>query len=148
MGLNDLIDESNQTSEAERQYRSFSYHKYEERVEEWVDELQSEFPEEVQVDFVEISTRMRKSSAKAYWRGEHQYLRVAEWSVEKYDDEYLKEIVLHEMVHLYFRQIGKGEVDDNSRLFNWVLGQVGADLSGTSPGHWKHDIMEEFKEQE
>lgn len=146
MGLKDLVDESEQVSDVESRYRSFSYHPYEEKIEEWVDELQQRFPEEVQVDFVEVSTRMTKTQAKAYFRDEGQYLRVSERFVDTEDDEYLKQIVLHEMVHLYFNQIGKPEVSDNNALFNWVLGAVNADMSGTSPGHWKYEIMEDFME--
>lgn len=124
--------------------KAFGYHPRNEELQELVDELQSRFPEKVQVDFIEVSTKMTKTWAKAYRSSGTQYIRVAEHFIEEYGDDkdMVKRAVLHEMVHLWFYQNGYGDISDNDALFNWALGMVGADISGYGPNHleWR-DII-------
>lgn len=146
MGLDDISPETT-VSESQHKDRAYPPHEYEERLWEWVDGLQDRFPEEVQIDFIEVSDRMTQAQAKGYCkeRGTVLYIRIAERVIENEDDEYIKTILLHEMVHLWFYQNSWFDVGDSDPIFNWVLGAVGADLSGSGQGDWQHTIMEKFR---
>lgn len=143
MGLKDLVEEEN--NHGKRQYPE---HPREEEFLEWIDEFQDRFPEEVGVDFLEVSPRMTKTWGYAYYREDSQYIRLSEYLVKNCPDSTIKRVILHEMVHLYSHQIGYGELTERDPLFTWVLGRVGAHVSGYSPsGQEWNDVVEPFLEE-
>lgn len=144
MGLGDFSEIPNQ-SDAERKYRTYPIHEYQDKLDNMVDELQERFPQEVEVDFIEVSPEMTRTWGYTYYKsGGIKYIRIAERLLSK-PDEQVKMVVLHEMVHCYMHQIGYGDVSDNDDLFEWVLGRVGAHSSGRpfDADDWK-DIAEPF----
>lgn len=142
MGLQDLNGMDNHG-----QNRAYNKHPEEEKFQDWLEELDSRFPDEIECAFVEISPRMTKYCAKAYYDREknENYIRIAEKTVENQPEWYQKLVLLHEMVHIWFEQNGYGDVNDSDAIFNWVLGYVGADVSGTGPGHdYYENIIHRF----
>lgn len=140
MGLDQFKTENSNNS-------YYGSHPADEKLNDWMDELQDRFPEPVDVEFVEVSTKMTKSHAKAYYdegSGE-KYIRIAEFIVEDYDEQYQKKVLLHEMVHIFFYQ-RRIRHTDSSWLFLWVLGRVGADHGKTGPGGDDYEVMKEFYE--
>jgi len=147
MGLNDIVPEEQQQSNAEESYRQYSVHEYEDTLIGWIDELQDRFPEEVQVDFIEVSPEMTSTHGYAYRKpGGIQYIRIAEFVTEDYPQWYQKMVVLHEMVHMFMYQRGMDDVSDGDPLFEWVLGTVGADVNGLGPEttEEKYEVMADF----
>lgn len=134
MGLGEFTNQGDLTV-AEQHFRTYPTHEEEEKFEKMVEELQSRFPEEIRVDFIEISPKMTRTDGYAYFRDRDgvscQYIRIAEKALD-YPDYYQKMIVAHEMVHIYCNQKGYGDVSDGDRFFEWILGRVCADINGTS----------------
>lgn len=132
----------------ENRFQQYPSHPDDGRINRMIEELQQLFPEEVRIDFVEVSPRMTKTHAMAYWRkrdGEYtQFMRVGEHYTDV-DDEELRRTVLHEMVHLFCYQNGYTDLSERSVIFTWLLGQLGASLSGIpeSSQKWK-DLAKPF----
>lgn len=147
MGLGNFTPDKETTSKS--RFKSYGYHPMNDTLQKWIDELQCRFPEEVRVDFVEVSPEMTRTDGYAYWKkrdGQHyQYIRIAEKAIEKYSDNHLKRILIHEMCHCYCFQKGYPDVSDSNRVFSWILGRVKADISGYSQscGEWE-DLVEPF----
>lgn len=133
----------------QKDYGYYSYHEYDDTLQEWADEMESKFPGGLEYEYIEVSPKMSKYQAKAYFpQGEPNYIRVAEDTVDNYSDEYIKMILLHELVHIWMSNNGHGHISDGDKVFNWVLGMVGADVSGEGPGTRGYKIMMEFLEHE
>lgn len=138
MGLGEFTNDT-----AENSY--YASHPADDKLNEWLDEFEEKFPEPIDVEFVEVSRKMTKSHAKAYWDAEsgEKYIRIADFVLEQFDEEHQRRVLIHEMVHVYMYQNGYN-YSDHDDIFTWVLGRVGADISGIGPGHEQHDIMMEF----
>jgi predicted SprT family Zn-dependent metalloprotease len=84
----------------------------------------------------------------AYWRerdGEYtQFMRVGEHYTEV-DDETLRRTVLHEMIHLFCYQKGYRDLSERSVMFTWLLGRLGASVSGIDQDNKKwQDLAKPF----
>lgn len=142
MGLDDIVPDDVPDG---NHYRQYPHHPAEDRLEEWADEAQEKFPEEVEYDFIEVSPEMVRTHGFAYYKPDgSKYIRIAERVVERYPVHYQRLVLIHEMTHIFFKQRNMEEYSDGSRLFNWVLGRVGADLNGVGPGTEEYDLMLEF----
>lgn len=131
MGLGDIIDQTDNHSG-----RAWPDHGRQEELEDWMDELSQEFPGEVRVDFIEVSPQMTKCYAKAYWdeksKERDRYIRVSKDFFENHSDDRVKAVILHELVHIWFFQEGYTSVTERDERFTYVLGAVGAHVSGVS----------------
>lgn len=131
MGLSSLLDE--ETGETKRHPdRAYSPHPIEDELWDVFREYEERFPEEIECDFIEVSPKMTKHQAKAYY--DHQkgirYIRVSKDYLEKTDHHRLRDTMLHEMVHLYTYQKGyAGDTSDGSHMFKWLCGAVGAPIN-------------------
>lgn len=142
MGLDDALDANREGCDNGGYY---GYHEFNPKLNEWVEELKPRFPEPLNLDYIEVSPNIDKVQARAHYdEGGDHYIRVAEKLFWEYNDPYIKEIVAHELLHVWMYSNGY-RYDDSDRLFNWLLGYVNADLSGTGPGYEEHRIMEEFR---
>lgn len=125
-------------------------HEKDKMLQEMLDDLQDEFPEEIRCDFIEVSRGMERCSAKAYYRegGKSIYIRFADWYVESRDEEKIRKTMLHEMVHLYIYQKGYSSISDGSDMFKWICGQVGAGINQVSRDtpRW-NDLAKPFLEE-
>jgi len=87
------------------------------------------FPEEVQVDFVEVSPNMENYAGKAFkkYKGGERYLyiRISEHWLEQWSDQRVYRMVKHEMAHIYVWQNGFEDISDAQHMFTWLLGRVG-----------------------
>lgn len=132
MGLGDIVDEYESHNG-----RAYPDHERQEELEEWLEELSEAFPEDLHVDFIEVSPKMTKYDAKAYWdkasEDRDRYIRVAKSSMENYTDKQIKALILHELCHIWFYQKGHHDVTEKDERFTYVLGAVGASVSGV--GH-------------
>jgi len=146
MGLDQF--KQTETAAGAARFRTYGQHDREDQLNEWADQLQEHFPEEIRIDFIEVSPEMTKHDAKAYWRkrdGEQfQYMRVAEHFLNKSDDRIILTL-LHEMCHLYLYQKGYTDVTERHVMFTWLLGRVGASVSriSTDSEMWQ-DVAEPF----
>lgn len=132
MGVEDLIPE--RIPDKGAQFKTYGYHPKEDVLYDWADELQERFPEEVRIDFIEVSPEIESYRAKAYWRprgGElYQFIRFAQFYVEDAPDWRIYRTLLHEMVHLYTYQKGYSEdVGDTTPIFTWLCGRVGTHIN-------------------
>jgi len=148
MGLDDFT--TNATTES--LYKSYNLEELDERLEEIVENHQDRFPYEVRVDFIEASPELKSHAGKAYYRnkgdGVHRYIRIKEW-VARQDNMYTVRVVLHEMVHIYFYQLGLTNISDGDKLFEWVCGRVMADISGVRENNNSfHQAIKPFLEEE
>lgn len=148
-GMDELIEAEGGLVE-EHHYRAYPKHDYEDKLWRWFNELEERFPCEVECDFIEVSPRMTKYNAKAYWRTDpqSQFIRVAKFYIDEEPDENIRETILHEMVHLYTYQEGfANSVNDASRIFTWICGQVGVKINQvpTRSAEWRH-LAEPFIE--
>lgn len=141
MGLGNF-KKSGGTSEVEK-YRQYGHREYNLELESMVDELQEQFPEEIEVGFIEVSPEMTKTQGFAYYKPEGNYIRIAEKVIESHSRDQIKRAVAHEMVHLWMHQIGREDISDEDRIFNWALGVVLADVSGY---HQNSQIWEDIAE--
>ena len=142
------LDEFSMGGSIESRFQQYPSHPDDGRINRMIDELQEEFPEEVRIDFVEVSPRMTKTYAMAYWRerdGEYtQFMRVGEHYTEV-DDETLRRTVLHEMIHLFCYQKGYRDLSERSVMFTWLLGRLGASVSGIDQDNKKwQDLAKPF----
>jgi len=150
-GLNDLLEEHGGITQ-ENQYRYYPYHEFEDTLWEWFEELENRFPIELRCSFIEISTRMSRIYAKAYYRdhGETIFIRFSKSYIEENPDWRIRQTLLHEMVHLYTYQIGfHEEISDGSVIFKWLCGQVGANVNQVRQNSqkWK-ELAEPFLDKE
>lgn len=148
MGLDDFAEEATTTSE----YKQYNLTELDNRLEEIVDNHQDRFPYEIRVDFIEASPELTKHAGKAYYKDDgnkrHQYIRIKE-SIARDDDMQTVRIVLHEMVHVYFYQLGLKDISDGDKLFEWVCGRVMADISGVyEESNTFHQAIKPFLEDE
>lgn len=126
MGLDDF------QSKKEKGYKQYGYHEYNEWLENLVKQFQEKFPIELDIEFVEVSPQMNKCNAKAYRRdGDTYYIRVSESFINRSTHREIKFTLLHEMVHVYFYQMGYSDTN-HDKYFRWVAGRVGADMTGMS----------------
>lgn len=117
-------------SEQKSQYRAYSEHEHNEKLQDIVDQYQKRFPIDLRIQFIEVSSRMTKHAAMAYKRdGKKYYIRVSENFIERSNDEQLHRTVIHEMVHVYMYQIGMDN-ENHGKYFRWVLGRVGGSFTG------------------
>lgn len=147
MGLGNFIEDNTPSNKDVNRFSTYSYDEREEDIWDWIEEFQDKFPEEVKCDLVEVAPRDVSYHAQAYWRKRgdthYQYLRVSETAFD--DGEWFaRSVVLHEMCHLYMYQIGMRDVTERSPMFSWLLGRVGAHVSGmrTEGDQWQE--MERF----
>lgn len=145
MGIQDAVDSAKGPTEALR-YKKYSKHEKEDDLVEWMEEFEDRFPTPVMVDFIEVSPEMENNLGLAYTKPGAQYIRIAEYAIDEYNDNFIKMVVLHEMVHVWFYQMGYTDITERDPVFTWVLGQVGADLSGYSPPDGFYNIAEMFLE--
>lgn len=136
MGLDNLVNEKGGTGSGNR-FRAYPYHEFEDQCWEWFNEFQERFPIEIEADFIEISDQITKVNARAYWRIRdneyYQFIRLSEKFINNAQTWRIKQCILHEMVHLYFYQLGyrndDKKVTDGSTIFKWVCGAVGAKVN-------------------
>lgn len=149
MGLKDLEGIENGSAATTNPYRAYPHTDWEDTLNEWFTELEQRFPEPIQCDFIEVSTRIKKYNAKAYYR-QHptsQYIRFSEKYLNSSTDERIRMTLLHEMVHLYTYQNGFNRVSDGSHIFKWLCGAVGAPINQVwvKSDKWK-DLADPFIE--
>lgn len=143
MSLDDLF--ADQESEAKRKYKDED----KEKLESIVEEYQRRFPEELDIDFIETSARMKSMHGKAYYEpGGKMYIRISEDFMHSVPIDRLKMVVLHEMVHIYLYQ--KGYKDENhSKYFRWILGRVGGSFTYENiPNKKWNDCIKPFIEND
>lgn len=136
MGLEDF------KSERSNGYKKYGHHEYNDRLEEWKDEMQEEFPIELDIEFVEVSPEMTKHNGMAYRRDKDTYyIRISENYIERNSKKKVRLTLLHEMVHVYFYQRGYGDTN-HDKYFRWVVGRVGASMTNMTidSTKWKHCI--------
>lgn len=143
MGLADLTPEDTVATEYQ-QYKRYPSHEWDDKLEQWAEEVTPRFPGGVEYDFIEVSPEMTRTSGFAYKKTENGYIRISEQSIEKYPEYYVKFVLIHELAHLWFYQNGYEEYSDGSGIFEWVLGRVGGDLDEAAPGTDEYEIMWEF----
>jgi len=139
MGLEDF------QSDTGSGYKQYGHHEYNEKLEQWMKEFQEKFPVELQIEFIEVSPQMNKHAAMAYRReASTYYIRVSETYINQSTDRDIKFTLLHEMVHVYFYQMGYKRTR-HDKYFRWVAGRVGADMTRMSidDEKWK-DCIEPF----
>lgn len=146
MGLLNLGPDGETTNN--KRYRTYPDHERQDFIEDVVERRKSDFPGGVDIGFIEVSPEMTKTQGFAYYKPEHDYIRVAERVVENQSDEYIEMVIVHEMVHIWLHQNGRSDVSDGTKLFEWICGHLGADISGTSPGQSDFEVMREFLDQE
>jgi len=138
MGLGNLDDVNLKHSG-----RHFPDHERQDELNDWLEELRHEFPEPVNVDFIEVSPQLTKAWAKAYWdhssKDRDRYIRLSKRLVENYTDDQIKSVILHELAHCWFYQNGDNDVTERDPIFSYVLGAVGAQVSGYG---FDHEIVE------
>lgn len=129
MGLGEFVDDKSPESG-----RAYPDHERQEELEEWLEELSDEFPEPIEVDFIEVSPNMTRHCAKAYWdksdKDRDRYIRLSEQFVEEHTDGQIKSVILHELVHAWLYQNGDADVTERDPIFTYILGAVGAHVSG------------------
>lgn len=142
MGLDDFKKENSQS------YQRYKDHYYNEKLEKWREEFDDRFPVELNIEFVEVSPQMTKTWGKAYRRdGDTYYIRLSKEFVESKGEEQIRRTLLHEMVHVYFYQIGYGNTN-HDKYFRWVCGRVGADMTNMDIHNLKWiDCIEPFLEE-
>lgn len=143
MGLKDVVSEENQ----KHKYRYYPDHELQDEIEKVVEETVEELPGDVEVDFIEVSPRMTGNILGRHIPkdgGDTHLIRLKENLVENRPWEYVERVIKHEVVHVWFAQNGYGDYGDGSRIFEWVLGRVGADISGISFYGEEYDIIHEF----
>lgn len=144
MGLKDLVPDDGKGSE----YKRYNSHEWDSKLEGWAEEAQVLFPGGVEYDFIEVSPEMTRNHGFAYQRTENGYIRISEKAIDSEPEWYIRLVLVHELTHLWFYQNGYGEYSDNSMIFEWVLGRVGADLDGAGPGSKKYEIIKRFLSME
>lgn len=150
MGLEQL-DDVQLNSQSGRAYPD---HPEDETHYEWFDEFQDRFPEEIECDFIEVSTGIEKYNAKSYkehedsHRERDQYIRIAEHFLDS-PTWRRRQTLLHEMVHLYCYQNDHIDVSDGSHIFKWLCGQVGCVINqvNTNSERWE-DLAEPFIDED
>ncbi|EGQ44161.1 MAG: uncharacterized SprT-like family protein [Candidatus Nanosalina sp. J07AB43] len=125
----------------------YGEHEFNEKLEQMVEDNKSKFPIDLDIAFIEVSTRMTKHRAKAYKReGGTYYIRVSEEFVQRESLYIIELTVVHEMVHIYFYQMGYPN-HGHDKYFRWVVGQVQASMTRTSTFEQKwRDCIEPFME--
>lgn len=143
MGIDDFIQNDTDS------HQMYGSHDYDEKLEQMVEELDDRFPVDLRIDFIEVSPRMEKHNAMAYKReGKKYYIRVSENYIERATERQIRLTVLHEMVHVYFYQMGASK-ENHSKYFRWVLGRVGGSFTRASILDEKWQVcIEPFLEME
>lgn len=143
-GLDDLLAQEG-AAQQENEHRYYPYHEFEDTAWEWFKELEERFPVSIDCEFIEVSTRMSKYTAKTYYREEGAvcFIRFSKYWVENSPEWRLKQTLLHEMVHLYTYQMGWKEISDSSIMFKWLCGQVGATVNQISQHSEKWEFLAE-----
>lgn len=146
MSLDDFIENASNKDK----HQVYGSHEYDEKLEEIIEEYQQRFPVELKIEFVEVSSRMEKSYAKAYKREKNKYyIRVSESFIERACKERIRRTILHEMVHVYFFQKGYSK-HGHSKYFRWVVGQVGGSLTNSTTNNemWQNCIEPFIEEKD
>lgn len=141
MSLEDVIEDEGGVV-TDNPYRTYPKHEFEDTLWKWFHRFEDEFPCEIKCDFIEISPNITRYNAKAFYRynPKSEYIRFSKNYIEKYNNQYLRRTLLHEMVHLYTYQKGfEGDVHDHSPIFKWLCGQVGTSINEVSyrSDEWK-----------
>lgn len=144
MGLKDIVDEDIPPG---NRYRRYPSHPLDDQLEEWAEESTEKFPGGVEWDFIEVSPEMTKHQGFAYYKGENGYIRISEQLIENQPEWYIRMVLLHELTHLWFYQNGYKEFSDNSGIFEWVLGRVGADIDDIGPKSKEFGVIFAFLDQ-
>ena len=142
MGLLNLGPDGDGTND--KKYRTYPDHEKQDFIEDVVERRKSDFPGGVDVGFVEISPEMTRTQGYAYFKPEHDYIRIAERVIENHSEEYVEMVIVHEMIHIWLHQNGRDDVSDGTKLFEWICGYLGADIDGTAPGRRDFKTMQEF----
>jgi len=145
MGIHDLTGVPDKNNGANHPYRTYPHSKWEDKLNEWFDDLEQKFPEEIKCDFIEVSSRIKRANAKAFYRdgGKYTFLRFSQSYLECEQDDRIKMTLLHEMVHLYTYQHDKYQISDSSAAFKWLCGRVGAPINQVSTdGDTWNEIMQ------
>lgn len=151
MGLENLIDDED-SIESISKYKKYGHHEYNDILERWVDEFQDRFPEEVEIEFVEVSSAMESKAAYTYFRYINEeeicFIRISENVIDN-EDWFIKQTVLHCMVDAYLRQLGADDIDAGHSIRNWVRGRVGCIINAVDvdSDEWKL-IAEPFLEDD
>lgn len=143
MGLDDFNSSSGSG------YEHYGHHEYNDKLEQWAEDMQERFPIDLNIDFVEVSPQMESKRGMAYRRDyDTYYIRISENFIKFSSDERIKLTLLHEMVHVYFYQQGYSDVNHN-KYFRWVVGNVEASMTNMdiTDKKWK-DCIEPFMEME
>lgn len=141
MGLLDLTPDDTGGSV----YRQYPDHERQDEIEAWAEEFQDRFPERVEFGFIEVSPQMESCDGRAFYKSDGaMYIRIAEFAVEEKPDWRIKTIILHEMLHIYFYQIGRKDVTERDPIFTWALGFIGADISKIGPGDEDFEVYKDF----
>jgi len=140
MGLGDLTPDGTQSNS----YRQYPDHEKQDELEQMVDEAEGLFPGGVEIEFIEVSPEMTRTQGYCYNREVGNYIRIAECVMENRPMWYVEMVVRHEMVHAWMDQNGYGDFSDGSKVFEWVCGRVGADITDTAPGHEEYEVIEQF----
>lgn len=143
MGIDDItgVEEGNS-------YKRYPSHEWDDRIEQWANEAQSLFPGGVEYDFIEVSPEMTRTHGFAYTKTENGYIRISEQVIKHQSEDYVRLVLLHELTHLWFHQNGYSKYSDNSGIFEWVLGRIGADINGVGPHSEEFEIITQFLEHQ
>jgi len=130
MGIHDLEGVPDEGISNKR-YRTYPHTEWEDTLNEWFDGFQDKFPEEIKCDFIEVSPRITRAHAKAFYKdhGRHTFIRFSKDYLDRAEEKRIKMTLLHEMVHLYTYQHDRYEVNDSSHVFKWLCGRVGAPIN-------------------
>lgn len=129
-------------------HRAYNKHPKEDQLEEWKEELQSRFPVNLDIEFIEVSPKMSKHYGMAYYRGNTTFIRISQHFIENYSDRKVKMTLLHEMCHVYFYQMGYKDAK-HDKYFRWVVGRVMASMTGMTTDNKKwQETIEPFFEME
>lgn len=150
MGFEEFIENTN-TGENRHGYRSYPDHKLDDELYEMFNDLNSRFPVDVEVDFIEVSTRIENYAAKAYYRdgGDAIFIRFSENYIDSAPEAEIRNVMLHEMVHIYTYQMGHKGVGDGSHIFKWLCGAVGTTINQvpTESDKWEDLALPFVKEK-
>lgn len=130
MGLKDFVEDESGSSSSS--YKRYGQHEANERLEAVIEANQEKFPEEIEVDFVEVSPQMTETALRTYTKGEYPdgtaFIRVSEGFLD-HPEGLQVSILLNAMVTVYFWQNGQMDKAGSTDLYKWVCGRVSAQLN-------------------
>jgi predicted SprT family Zn-dependent metalloprotease len=143
MGLDNFKSSSTSAS------GSTTEHPYIPKIERWIEEFEDRFPVEINVEKVEVSSRMENMFAKAIFSAtKDTTIRVSEKFINNSEDRIIKYTILHEMAHIYFYRQGFPKTK-HDKYFRWVVGRVVGDLTHMShPNEKWEQCIEPFIQED